>query len=251
MSQTPKMVDVEKAKLLGGNPVTLLSPIKFRDIEVSNKLLPGAIETLLDLKVNMEGNGTKGVELTEPSSDILWFSMGGSRKIATTCREYQSLIDKGWYGATTVDMIDQNSFIKTCDLMRILKAAKPAQNTNFSNDFQWKELNNLPRALYYYFLEPAEEYKCKESLSLLECVSQDKGEITQNNNALFIKVDGGEYQYSPKARGDFNGDGWEEILLYHFYHAPRGSLVNYSYVCLNWSGEQASLALTDCGKAAD
>jgi len=59
------------------------------------------------------------------------------------------------------------------------------------------------------------------------------------------------YNYTPKARGDFNGDGWEEILFFHSYHGTDHTFVNFSYACLNLSGEQASLALTDCGEAAE
>lgn len=242
-----------KSEATGKYSVTLLSPIKFRDFEVDNTVL---LETnsallsdafgnlgLLDLKIDMESPDAEGVDLTEPN--------GKTSKLASTCRQYLSLTDKGWYGASTKDMIDQSYFIKTCELLRLLQGATPAHHTNFQKNFQWVSLNNLPRAMYYDLLKRAEEYECKESLSLRDCVLQDKGEITQNNNVLTINVGGSVYSYTPKARGDFNGDGWEEILFFHSYNGTDHTFVNFFYACLNWLGEQENLALTDCGKVAN
>jgi len=242
-----------KSEATGKYSVTLLSPIKFRDFEVDNTVLLETNSTLLsdafgnlgllDLKIDMGSPDVEGVDLTEPN--------GKTSKLASTCREYLSLTDKGWFAYSTADMIDESYFVYSCDLLRLLQKAKPAHHTNFQKNFQWVSLNNLPRAMYYDLLKRAEEYECKESLSLLECISQDKGEITQNNNVLTINAYGGIYHYTPKARGDFNGDGWEDILLFHDYNGTDSSFKNYFYGCLTWSGEQDSLALTDCGKTAD
>lgn len=163
--------------------------------------------------------GAKRVRLTN----------GTTSRDVGNCEEYLNAVGGGFHASTPIDVKTSADFVYQCFVLRDLQHAQPAVS---SSAYTWSEnsLSHLPPVLVpgaHDVTDAAEQ-------------SEKRGESWKqfNPNVKIKKISGdlllaedNDYVYSLQvlARGDFNGDGIEDLAVYGTAQAKRGTWAHASY----------------------
>lgn len=204
------------------NGVCLSQPLQFADGTVSGCLAPGEIEALLDRRVALGPNrSVEGLTVTHPTD------FNQQRKVGT-CREYERASAEGWYALSTFDMAMESYFKRECGTLRSMARAARARSS---------------------FLDrPAPGLQGFDQLSasvLSPLLGEGRGTVgdlvragrltiaEQGTRALKLEAAGARGELTEIARGDFDGDGIEDILAFCAVHAEGGSYRSYDLMVLS------------------
>lgn len=195
----------------------LLEKIEFADPGYVSEIAKDEIESLRDRPVfgaEVFG-GADGLTLTHDSL---------GKKNVLTCREYDQAIGEGYYPYTTFDIKGAALFEHRSGLLRVLeKAAPPERSFLDSPRVGITDLHLLPYRLFPHISPDLTEEQLsgtyQDKLSEGSIVVRDvrQNSITLESNYMGQRI-------IEVARADFNGDGLEDILLFEYAWATKGTL---------------------------
>ncbi len=150
-----------------------------------------------------------------------------------TCDAYAAAIKAGWSAENNAQMMTEGFFIRGCDLVRLVLAAKPSRASYVAD---WKldasALAVLPPSIDDFnensdALKKAEDQgrSLKQFNPALKVADADPGKfaVQDENSRYVLEIVG---------YGDFDGDGIEDVLLFQGSYAVGGSMHAYSPVIL-------------------
>jgi hypothetical protein len=175
-----------------------------------------------DIPVQLQApvlEGAKRVRLTNGT---------GSREVGT-CQEYLNAVGTGFHPATLTDVKAAADFVYECFVLRDLQHARPATS---SSSYSWSanSLTQLPPVLV-----PG-----GNGVTSAAEQSEKRGESWKqfDPNLKIKKIDGdlllaedNDFVYSLQilARGDFNGDGVEDIAVYGTAQGKHSTWAHAAY----------------------
>lgn len=140
---------------------------------------------------------------------------GGKKFTVYTCREWEKAQGEQAYSATTYDMAMEGFLIHTCGLLFELQRAKLALKSFIANPrVTLANLDLLPVEIL--FSASDEETLKKERLrgmTVSEVVASKDIEM-EDAGAVTVSYEGFRQSFWEAARADFNGDGFEDILVF-------------------------------------
>jgi hypothetical protein len=194
----------------------LIEAMKFADATEIAALTKADIADLQRRPVRLGANDhIRGLTLTKDS---------GQKILVTTCDEYDSARSAGFFALTNLDIKMSVFFEHQCGLLTALQTAK-IPNRSFVSEPRAgiTDLYLLPFSLFPNVGEErpandAETYQSKVDKGLLRV-------RRVRQNALVIEEpEGMGQQIIEVARADFDDDGLEDILLFEYCYATRGTL---------------------------
>lgn len=195
------------------------------------------IERLMDAPLPIgsqspETGKPEGVELTSPDDET-------ARKFVRSCRVYSEAVQQGWYAATQMQMNLEGFMRVACGSLLALEASQKAISSRFDAEaVSFQTLSLLPVDVL-----PALSPDTEEALALLKKGNFSVGMMVAtgdvltrsgNPDQLELAYAGVASTYGEVARGDFNGDGAEDLLVYARNEAVNGSLRWYDLFALSY-----------------
>lgn len=214
--------------------ICLEGPLQFAEGDVKGCITPVAAERLLDRPLAMGENRNKeGVALTHPKD------MSRHRQV-TTCRQYDEATAQGWYALTTYDISMESFFNKACALVDALAKAAPARRSFIKEPrVSIGNMDVVSASVLKGFVPTGDAGATIGTLVRAGSVTVEKRE----SNILELSSNGFVAQLEEMARGDFNGDGTEDILIFSAIHAQGGSFRGYEAKILSRTSADALLAI--------
>ena len=204
-----------------GDEVCLSDPMDFAGGPISGCLAPKDAEQLMDRALTGGARGFDGVSLTDPAD-------GSQRREVHTCREYEAAIHDGWFAQSTVDMTAESFFKRNCGFLHAVAHARAARTSFLSVPLVGLANLDLVRAQTISELVP-EASGSIQSLLDAGAVSIDargarRIEVsTKNATATLVEI----------GRGDFDGDGYEDLFTLLVIHAKGGTMRSYQTILLS------------------
>lgn len=205
-----------------GEQVCLSEPMEFADGSISGCLDAKDADGLMDraLLGGAHGNLT-GVSLTSPTD-------GSQRRDIHTCREYEAAIHEGWYALSTVDMTTESFFKRDCGFLQALARARTARTSYMRTPLVGLANLDLIRAQTISELVPDASGSVQALVDAGTVALDARGArrielSTQNAVATLVEI----------GRGDFDGDGYEDLLALLAVHARGGTMRSYQTFLLS------------------
>ena len=200
----------------------LVKSIKFADGTEVKSITKADIEALRDLPIDMGGNDTDGVTLTNDK---------GEKVHVRTCREYDAALEDGYYPSSTYDISMASWFKYPCGLLNLLETAAIPQRSFLPTLKEGAvNLELLPFSLFPELLDFEDNI---ENVTYRDRVKQGLLKVTDIGQNWFSCEDDGLRQHLTEvARADFNDDGIEDILLSEAVHATQGTYRAYDLIIL-------------------
>lgn len=202
-------------------------PLVFKGRVVSNSLRGSEIEALLDLPVRNGDGDPKhqyGVEMTTPNYE---------KVTATSCRQWRRAQEQDAYAASTFDMAMESSFIHTCGLLFELQRAKQPTKSFVANvRVGLADLNLLPAEMLVANNEGDQISKKHMRGSTVSTAVKSKDIEKADNKVITLSYQGMRQSFWEAARADFDGDGYEDILVFSQFHVVDGTLGFSDYLIL-------------------
>ena len=182
----------------------LLESLSFVDMEEITRIKNADIDTLRDLPVKLgENDDITGLTLTSDS---------GYQCEVRSCREYDIAISKGYYPQTTFDIKMSAWFEHQSGLLKALQAASfPLESYISDPRAGIIDLDLMPFSMFPRMEEPEDGHQSNETY-------QDK----VDDGTLVVKRI--RHNMLRVVRADFDGDGIEDILLFEYCYATRGTM---------------------------
>ena len=228
--------------------VQIINPINIHNERIQGYILPTEIERLQKSNVNMGGNDTKGVELTNPNEiNISNMSSQKQKKMISNCADYSQLKSKGWYAETTYDLSMESFFKETCTTLDLLSKARPSKKSYFNSTvFQKEDIDKLSSEMLNSTIALGDSLPCEKIPSLKKCTQKLQGKIFLDDQKLSYEDAYNIISFSPKVRGDINYDGLEDIALSYGHHLKQGSYRGYGFICLERKSKDALITTIAC-----
>jgi hypothetical protein len=213
-------------------------PLEFKGRLVSGFVRKPEIAALLDLPVrngNSDTNEGYGVEMTWPNN---------KKAQVYTCREWEKAREDQAYSATTYDMAMESSLIHTCGLLFELQEARAPLNSFIKNPkVTLANLDLLPAEILNSETEdPEGDRERLRGLTVSKVVPAEDIESVDDKE-LTLSYGGLEPSFWEAARADFNGSGFEELLVFTGGRAEGGTLGYSDYLILTRTGPSGPLRL--------
>lgn len=212
-------IAVAPAAVAGQCDYRLLQPLRFTDGAVGGCVNRTDIPALLARKVTV--GATDAYEFLAAKN--------GRRVRTENCGQYTAAVRRGAEAATTFDITMEGFFIRTCGALHALAAVKPAR-TSHLDGARLLDPQRLPVVLLP-FVSPGEA----RDLYAASVAQRSIGDLAPGRavlkepapHALIVDYDGMRRHYDAIARGDFDGDGIEDLLVSAATHALGGSFRSY------------------------
>jgi len=197
---------------------------------------PASLETALDAPLAV---GSRSPETGKPSGVRLTSTDGSSTRNVRTCREYTDAIGNGWYAATQLDMNFEGFMRVACGSVLALAAAGASTTSRFEDEsVGFQTLSLLPVDIL-----PALSPDVEDALATLKSGQFSVGNMVASGDVLTrgnspeqleLAYAGVASTYGEVARGDFDNNGSEDILVYARHDAVNGSLRWYELFALSY-----------------
>ena len=204
----------------------LIEGMQFADGTEVRSIAKADIEALRDLPINMGGNDTDGVTLTNDK---------GEKVHVRTCREYDSALKRGYFPYSTYDISMGSWFKYPCGLLNLLETATIPQQSFIPTSKEGVfNLELLPLSLFPVLSDYEQTYGYNiENVTYQDQVESGLLKVTGVGQNWFSCEDDALRQHLTEvARADFNGDGIEDILFFESVHATQGSFRFYQIIIL-------------------
>jgi hypothetical protein len=150
-----------------------------------------------------------------------------------TCDDYEKAKKEGWAPANNAQGATESWFIGTCDVVKLLLKAKPSR-VSYVGDLKMDRtaLDLLPPSIADMPDDDARlERAAKAGLSLRQYLPKLKILAGDPGHLRISEVES-MYDIEIVGYGDFNGDGFEDVLLSRGSYATHGSMHVYDTVIL-------------------
>jgi hypothetical protein len=236
---------VADARGAEGASVTLTRPLQFADGDVEGALDPQDVSALMSRPIWMGGNDTEGVELTSPDD--------GSKRVARTCEDYGALTDKGWFASTTYDTTMESFFVGTCGLLETLSGACPARRSHVSDPVvSVGDLSLLPPTVLPALTREHEEklrHLARSGVTVADLVEPRADPAQTGTFRAEYRYEGMTQVLEETARGDFDCDGLQDVLVFAASYVEGGSYRGYDRLVLTRCAADAPFTLLADGCA--
>ncbi|MGD1935926.1 MAG: hypothetical protein ACFB0Z_15745 [Candidatus Phaeomarinobacter sp.] len=172
-----------------------------------------------------------GVEMTAAD--------GATKQKVRTCRQYTESIQKGFYAATQRDMNFEGFMRVACgSVLALAASSEPGSSRIDDEGVGFQTLSLLPVDVL-----PALSPDTEDALATLKSGQFSVGNMVATGDVLTrggspeqleLAYAGAASTYGEVARGDFNGDGEMDILVYARHEAVNGSLRWYELFALSY-----------------
>lgn len=209
---------------------------EFRRLE-SNKAKRNICKLLIDLKF---ADGSNIRELETSDIEDLWdkpILIGDDPNInfieldfekISTCREYKNAIDKGYAPRSNMDNKLSDPFKWLCKLLEIIPKMMPYTQSFISNPrVGIVDLNLLPAEIFLELTDLESDSSIKKLPSgktMQDLLDENEISLKSTTQSSISINNGGMGQYLFEiARGDFDDDGLEDILLFSYTYSLTGT----------------------------
>lgn len=173
-----------------------------------------------------EGSDPYEVEMT----------MKDDRKVtARTCKEWAAAMDAGGYAYTTVDMTMQSWFLDASARLAMVPALVPSRHSAFAG----QPFRAYAPALSEYCMYAAAS-RLRQAAKPDRITSSVKGD---EFSCVLVDAEW-EEMFRVVARGDYNGDGWEDLVVSSAQHALSGSGRSYDWAVYTQVGKGRLIPIT-------
>jgi hypothetical protein len=210
----------EKAK-----GVCITGAINLAGVKPGDCFKPKELAGLVDKRVTQGPNAVAVLELTDPNDST-------KRQQVKNCRAYDKLKAAHWYAMTGLDMSKESWFQRACGTVAILMTARPARRSYL--DKPPSGLSN-PKLISAAALPQVAESPSspKPDQTIADLVESGQVHInTSSKSHLDLVFAGNRVIYDEVARGDFNGDGVEDMLIFLGVRAVQGTMHWYEHIAL-------------------
>ena len=220
----------------------LIEPLRFANFTVSQINSKDGITNLLNQKVYIG---------TDDPNAYLFLSKNETNFICTeTVNEFRKAIKDGFAAKTTADMTAESWLLQDDQVLSFMERAKPSQHSLFSvTDYKY-----LPISLLNW-TEGEEGERLKEAalngMTLNDCTSifakHRIHSLKIKNNGMTFSDNGCDYAVQELARGDWDGDGYEDalVLVSTYYLGGSGRFYEVYVVSKNPKLRQLKLSVQD------
>ena len=221
---------------------SLTEPLRFANFTVSQINSEEGITNLLNQKVYVG---------TEDPNAYLFLSKSETNYICTeTVNEFREAIKLGFAAKSTADMTAESWLLQDDQVLSFMKRAQPSQHSLFSvKDFKY-----LPVSLLNW-TEGEEGERLKEAalngMTLNDCTSifakHRIHSLKIKDNGMTFSDSGCDYAVQELARGDLDGDGYEDALVFvsTYYLGGSGRFYEAYVVSKNPKLRQLKLSVQD------
>lgn len=159
-----------------------------------------------------------------------------------TCQQYTNAINKGAYAPTTADMAMDSWFVRAVAVLKFMEKAQPSQHL-LPDDF----LNRLPVSFVGWNGSDEEAQLNRDTIrgvTLKDYVrSKRVAKFKAQNHSLHFQTDAKNFAVEELACGDWDGDGFEDALVFITWHYRGGSGVGYELYVVKRSTTGSSVQL--------
>lgn len=154
---------------------------------------------------------------------------------ATTCAQWAAASDAGAYAQTTYDITMQSWFSSAATMLCALPALLPSRHSAFAG-----------RPFAAYALELAEAGMAAASRHLVDPQAPQTLQVQVKGEEVTLRdeAEGMRSSLNIFARGDLNGDGWEDLVVDTGEHATQGTLRSYGYGVFTQVGDGRIVDIT-------
>ncbi len=217
---------------IGGTPAhaagaCLTMPLVFETMTLEGCPSEASLDKAMDASLQVgpqspETGKPDGLTLTSPDDD-------SAKRMVHTCRGYQQAMREGWFAMTQFDMNIEGFMRVACGSVLALQESKMATHSQFEAEaVDFRTLSLLPPNILGVISPDAED-----TLKLLRDASFSVANMVATGDVLTRS--GGDDQlelaynhiastFAEIGRGDFNGDGNMDLLLYARHEAIGGTL---------------------------
>ena len=177
---------------------------------------PAALGELLDKPVHEGPGEAVELKLTSPREIT-------EQTTVTTCRQYQDYKAKQWYALTSLDMAKEGWFEQVCTSIALLQSARPAKRSYL--DEPKTGLGDVKLISAAILPTSGEAPAPNGAATIADLVATGKVRITSATPArLDLAYASQNVVYEELARGDFDHDGIEDMLVFMAVHAQGGTM---------------------------
>jgi hypothetical protein len=214
----------------------VIEPLEFVDLTVSNLDEVEDIKSLFSKKVSVESQHDYVFlrqDFDDPESYIR----------TETVNQYLDVIHDGGAGSSRIDMGNQFVFVKTAETLLFLKEAKPSKLSLITDDLLDLPVSFLP----YTGSEERTRHETDGDKGMVLRDYYKQGKITKLKKEpygiRFEIPDRYEIFYTRLARGDFDHDGYEDLLIFKWFGYIHGN--GFYFYTIKLSQDKEIARITD------
>jgi hypothetical protein len=221
----------------------LIKPLEFADFTVSDITSEGA-SNLMSEKIKIG---------TDDPDSYNFLSLNETNIQIETVNQYRAALKAGYTAFSTADMTTESWFIQANQVLDFMERAKPSKHSLFSA----QNLKYLPVSLLNWNeWEEGERLKrdAEQGMTLRDCTSifakHHIHALKIKGNTMTFSDEGCHYCASELARGDLDGDGYEDALIMVTIYYRGGSGRGYETWVISKTDpkqRQLRLCLPDTG----
>lgn len=213
----------------------------------------GLILVCISISVSVNANNlldktTIEQQLQQPvlkNGEILTLEKNDKKVTLNNCVNYLKYKQQGYYPANTVETVKSSHFIKTCNTLNFIKQAKPAKHRYLQHFKLARDYTALPASIVFTWLG---EQKKPQGL-VLQAFPDTQTQASPINKGIILTSQqaGLKSALQILARGDYNHDGNEDILLLVANYVLNASFRSYETVVITKSSPHGIIHRIDLG----
>ncbi len=212
--------------------INITGTLHFSKKTISGKVTQAQLQKMSHYKIDGAGQFPQGLSFNK-----------GKHAVSNCASYWQYGLDP----QNTYQIAMTGFFITTCDALKYLMQAQPAQH----NEVAGTHLNN-PQLLGLSLLpiiseDDQQQIKAyqQQGKTMASLIQQKQVKVipTKKINEITLQYEGMQANYLEIARGDFNHDGYQDILARQVTSAIGGSYRGYAAVLLSRTNKNKALQI--------
>lgn len=177
--------------------------------------------------------------LTKQVEPVKYVNDKNQTAIASTCNDYFTLTKMGYSPADNTEIAKESFYKKTCEPLVTISNAQPAKISFIRNFSLKQDYKMLPASIIFPSLSGEETpYDLKTVYPDVQVLK------ASNTSATLISRNADmESNVSILAFGDFNKDGYDDMLIFVAHHLVGGTYHSYDTYLLTRKSENGALII--------